>query len=249
MAREQVVWRLVDIHRPVTNISTGDEYLAETLVANGVWLNTDEGIDTPEEKFNVRQEDLDRLERIGAFEPVPPPPEVEPPPDNFGKEPDDPDAIELLGNISPIPLEDLADWQIEEFVKTHTTEDIIAEVGKASDKERLAQRVLKAENDITGGEQREDLVQGLADSLSRGVTENDGESSPDSGGGGTASGPPEPPEIQGEPPVDPADVEVTEAVQKYATEHDIDLSQITGTGTGGRITMLDVSAWEKAQGL
>lgn len=42
------------------------------------------------------------------------------------------------------------------------------------------------------------------------------------------------------------EIEVNEDAAKYADDHGIDLEQVVGTGKGGRITLRDVKAFEKA---
>src|SRR5690348_6282900 len=57
-----------------------------------------------------------------------------------------------------------------------------------------------------------------------------------------AAAPPPPPPVEDAPAVEPAGP-LSPLVRKMARENNIDLSQVTGTGAGGRITKQDVDAY------
>lgn len=250
--REQVAWRLVDIHRPHVNVVNGAESLVETLVRNGVWLNSEDGTDTADEKFNVRQEDFDRLHTAGVFESdreLPIEDESEGPLLNASEHIDiagnadgeENDVLTIGGKITPLQLDQLAEWQIIELVRSGTpVKDLLDQVDLSSDPAEAGRKLLLAENEVTGGEPRTDLVLGLAARLGSGEPSEPAlESSQDLGGEDPAAPPLGEPQIQGEAP--------TAAVAAYLADHpDIDIDNIVGSGAGGRVTMRDVAEYEKS---
>ena len=64
-----------------------------------------------------------------------------------------------------------------------------------------------------------------------------------------AAPPPAPaPETEGSAPAVAADIRATPAVRKLASENKVDLSQISGTGLGGRVSKQDVEGYIASQG-
>lgn len=193
----------------------------------------------------------------------------------------DPDAsgVSSLGGGGawhPLTFGEMSQWQIEEYLRQAepTVEEILDAVEAQPDqgaREALLNKFLSAESAVTGGEPRDELVELAAARLGVAATgpgpDDDGlphtlADHPPNEPGPDGTGAAVPPGGSGEdpgaglengddghsvkePPV------ATENAVKFAEENDVDLSEVTGTGSEGRITQPDVEKYlasKNAQG-
>lgn len=266
--RKRVRSRLVSYYvETVIPIPKGETVLTERLGYQGQWLNSESGTDTATERYGVREDDFIKLSLDGHlddgetmipalnvheadrteslvegpidFEPDPIPSHpITSIPLGEGGELDADEKIHTP-DIPPVPLADLAEWQIEEWLKATPVNEVLDAIMESENPWDVSQRVLGAENSATGGEPRQDLLLGIATRLSDGEPQTPAPAStPESQASPAAETPQTPPALEGEPP--------TEAVLAYAKENMVDLTKVSGTGKNGRITMHDVAAYEKS---
>lgn len=263
-----VKFRLVHFYVDTTNPQTGEKHRTERTASHGQRLHSEDGTNTEKDIFNVPQDQLDWLAGIGAFFS---PHEVTamengvsdrltvvestdsldgPRGDTDSSGLSESDFAGLHGGegIHPLTFTEMSGWQIEEYLRSAqpTPEEIIEAVRNEQTPEAraaLLSKFIDAENIVTGGEPREELIQlaaaeaGVAaqgPSGSGGIPEtlpegNGGDPDGESGGNGGSGADDAPP--------------ASDAAKALAAEKGVDLRDVPFEGE--KITQPDVQAYLK----
>jgi pyruvate/2-oxoglutarate dehydrogenase complex dihydrolipoamide acyltransferase (E2) component len=263
-----VKFRLVEVYRPYTDPLDGEEKRASRLVSHGQKVSSEDKRDTETTIYNVPEDEIKRLDVVHpgwAFSDQELKMMEAGVTDDFtvresldssvrgdtgssqAFSPGDTDASPTSvrgggGEAHPLTLGEMLPWQIEEYMRNEkpSPDDLLQAVDEAGpDGLRLARAFLDAETAITGGDLREELTSGITERFgfsavgpegSEGVPgtvpeEDDTSGASSTGGEGNGS------------------AEPTESAAEYARENNVDLSQVQGTGAGGRVTRPDVEKY------
>jgi len=145
------------------------------------------------------------------------------------------------GTVTPLSFGAMSAWQVEEWIRSAqpTADEMvdIVEAEPAEGREAMARKLLTAESVAAGGEPRPEVVELLASVL----------------GAAAVEGPLGPEGIEGTEPEAPpsltsggsggsaeSDEDATEGAIELAAAEGVSLSEVEGTGEGGRITKPDV---------
>lgn len=252
MDHDNVVrFRLIHYYAESINPLTGESGRTERLAYHGQTLHTGNGTETEKDRYNVPQSEIDRLAVAGAF--------FHPEelvamgagvtddltaPEHFGDElaRGDQGATPMVGShtgpsaeIHPLSFSEMSLFQVEEYLRTEPDIDgvveAIAAAGDVQAQEALANKFLTAGREL-GWEDDNELMLTLAENAgiaSRGP-------GPDESHAGAGHG------ISNENDggQEPSKTDATDGAVKFAGEHGVSLDEVTGTGTGGRVTQPDV---------
>lgn len=116
-------------------------------------------------------------------------------------------------------------------------QELLSIVEQSGDQTATGDKILAAEAALSGGESREELVEGVMTLLGR----------------GTGTGPEGSEGVEGTAPDEPSTTSngedgPTESAVAYAKEESVDLEDVTGTGRGGRVTKPDVEKYVASRG-
>lgn len=247
--RKQVAYLSAFFYRPGKDPITMDDRNFEHAVFRGQFLNSEDGEDTPQEWFNVPEQEFRRLEvaHPGIWADEAMQTEAAATTEAFV---DGDERVVMVGDTTPLKFSELQPWQLVEVMRQNDFTpsqvlDIIEQETDPAAREQLARNFMSAENDLAAGDPREELAHGVAALLgsaptgpsgSEGIEGTAPESDEDTGGG-SAGG------EQGQSSSSP---EATDAAVAYAKDQNVDLADVKGTGSGGRITKDDVEAYVKA---
>lgn len=241
-----VKYRAAHFYKGFTDPITAEPRIGEKTVYYGQTLHTEDGDDTQTDVYGVPEAELNRLRKSGMLMTSQEADAYENPPGEnaVASEIVTESGAVIRGDVEPPPFHEMAHWQIEDYLRTAepTPDEILAHIKDTppEHQEEVAHKFLNAENVVTAGEPREELLPGVVALLGTAATETAGDSTTTKDDGGQAETPPPPGGSGAEP---------TEAAVALATENNVDLSKVTGTGSGGRVTQADVKQYLESQGV
>lgn len=248
-----VKFRLVHYYAEHTNPLTGEAGRTERLAFHGQTLHSGEGADTERDRYNVPESELKRLSLMGAFfhpaehvamgagvtddltAPETFRDEFEPRGDT-GSTGTIGSATGIPDGVHPLSFEEMSPWQVQEYLRTEPDVDLIVDAIAKQDgaqaQEALANKFLHAGHEI-GWEADHPLALALAENA--GIAPHG--PGPDDEGGIKESV-----KKRGSSDGNTEDAS-TEAARKFAEENNVDIEDVVGSGSGGRVTQEDVRAY------